>query len=373
MKLHLVFLWVLLALPSAYAQTKPPTPDWQQTPVPYYSTAHFLRGLYGHMYASYSAQFAQKVRQLTISLKTLCRAPAAQAETALAATRKDWQSAALSWDIFSAVAVGPLLERRSLRQIDTTPVRPQLIERAIKVQPQGAKAFERVGTPAKGLPALEWLLWNNPVQPDTPACSYAVEVALDVQREADALEAAFKQRAATDWEAEANQEHTSAAMTEFINQWIGGIERLRWANMEKPLRAAESAGDVVPAWPLAAKHWPRAASGQTLASWLVTYGAIQAFALPAAAPPVPGQGSVRLEHYLRSRGLNPLADQLLQTLHTAESALAELITAHEKSSKNTGTHVMQFARALSALKRLGEAEIAPALQITIGFSDADGD
>jgi len=368
MKLRCTILLFGLFLPLAHAQV----PDWQRQPVPYYSTAHFLQGLYGHLYASYSNLFAQKARQLPNSLKTLCHAPTAKADSALAAARTDWQSAALSWEIFSAVAIGPLIERRSLRQIDTAPARPQLIERAIKTQPQGAKAFERIGTPAKGLPALEWLLWSKPAQPGTPACHYAIEVALDVQREADALEAAFKQRAATDWEAEDEQEHASAAMTEFINQWIGGIERLRWANMEKPLRAAES-GDTVPAWPLAAKNWPRAASGQTLASWLVTYGALQAFALPAAAPPAPGQGSVRLEHYLRGRGLNPLAEKLVQALHTAEGALAELITAHEKSSKNIGTKVLELTRALAALKRLAEAEIAPALQITIGFSDADGD
>ncbi len=38
-----------------------------------------------------------------------------------------------------------------------------------------------------------------------------------------------------------------------------------------------------------------------------------------------------------------------------------------------GPRVLQAAKELSALKRLAEAEVAPALQVSIGFSDADGD
>ncbi len=150
----------------------------------------------------------------------------------------------LAWESLSAVAVGPVVARRAQRQIDFAPTRPQLIERAIKAQPQGATAFERVGMPAKGLPALEWLLWTQPAQPASPACSYAVEVALDVEREAVAQQAAFREAAQTDWAAEDQQERSTQAMGEFINQWVGGIERLRWAHMEKPLRAAQGARDV---------------------------------------------------------------------------------------------------------------------------------
>ena len=76
-----------------------------------------------------------------------------------------------------------------------------------------------------------------------------------------------------------------------------------------------------------------------------------------------------LETYLRGRGLNPLADQLAKTTRDIDTAFAAL----GKAGKNNGTQVQQVARALSALKRLAEAEIAPALQVSIGFSDADGD
>ena len=82
------------------------------------------------------------------------------------------------------MAVGPLLTRRSQRQIDFSPTRPALTERAIESEPAGLQAMERIGTPAKGLPALEWLLWTQPVAPGSAACRYAAEVALDIEREA---------------------------------------------------------------------------------------------------------------------------------------------------------------------------------------------
>lgn len=346
-----------LLAPAAHAQT-----TWRHDAVPFYDTTHALQSLYNHWGQPRSADFASASQALVPALRTLCSAPAAQSAEALGNARTAWQKAMLAWESLSGVAVGPVIARRAQRQIDFAPTRPQLIERAIKTQPVGAKAFERVGTPAKGLPALEWLLWTQPAQPASPACSYAVEVALDVEREAVALQGAFKDAAQTDWGAEDQQERSTQAMGEFINQWVGGIERLRWAHMEKPLRAAQ--GTRPP-------EYPRAASGLTAQAWNAHWGALRALAvLPAdAAVPAPGAALVPLETYLRGRGLNPLADQLLKATQNIDSAFSALTRAGE----NNATQVQQVARELSALKRLAEAEIAPALQVSIGFSDADGD
>jgi len=374
MKLHLVFLWVLLALPAAHAQNALPTrqpPTWQQTPVPYYSTAHFLQGLYTHWGLKGSAQFVADTRTLSNALAALCQSQPEQSAAALQKARTAWQIASGTWKFpLSGIAFGPLIERRSLRQIETFPARPALIQRNIKTQPQGAKAFERVGTPAKGLPALEWLLWSNPVQPATPACSYAHEVALDIEREAHALQTAFQQAAATDWTAEETQDKAHAAMTEFINQWIGGIERLRWADMEKPLRATQG---------LRAPDWPSSASQTTISLWSGAWFALRTVTVhptlkgkPPVALPIPGAELVSLEMYLRGRGLNPLADRLVQAVADVHTALFHITQVHA-AKQDINESVLQATRALSALKRLGEAEIAPALQITIGFSDADGD
>ncbi len=275
--------------------------------------------------------------------------------------RSQWQAAAQAWDQLSAVAIGPLVERRSLRQIDFQPTRPELIERAIRTAPANAAAMERVGTPAKGLPALEWLLWVRPVEPQAPACAYAVQVAQDVQREADTLAQAFTALAQRERGEDGEEEATVPAMGELVNQWVGGLERLRWAQIERPVRSAGQGKSP------SAPAFPRVASGSTASSWAAQWEALRTLAVTRSnEPAVPGEGLAPLETYLRGRGLNAPADALVQSVRKADASMAGL--APGPSAK-----LLAASSRLAELKRLVETETAPALQVTIGFSDADGD
>lgn len=333
--------------------------------MPFYDTVHALQGIYGHWALPRSQDFDRDARALVPAVAALCQAPAADGKAALESARTAWQATARAWEQLAAVSVGPVIARRSQRAIDFTPTRPALIEKAIGTQPQGAKAFERIGTPAKGLPALEWLLWTRPAQPGSPACSYAHEVAQDVARESAALAKAYADAATTDWGAEDEQEASTAAISEFVNQWVGGIERLRWAQMDKPLRAAGSgSGTRTP-------DYPRTASGTTLAAWAATWGGLRSLTtLPASADmPAAGEALVPLEMYLRGKGLNPLADKLRQATDKVDVSMAQV----QKSGLQNKAAIQQMAKDLTALKFLAESEVAPALQVSIGFSDADGD
>lgn len=358
---------LLTAMPpvAAQAQTAAAAPAWQRDAVPFYDTVHALQGIYGHWALPRAKDFDQSARALAPAVAALCQAPASDSKTALAAARTAWHATARAWEQLTAVSIGPVIARRSQRAIDFTPTRPALIEKAIVTQPQGAKAFERIGTPAKGLPALEWLLWTRPVQPGSPACSYAHEVAQDVARESTALQAAFTTAAGTDWGAEDEQEQSTQAISEFVNQWVGGIERLRWAQMDKPLRAAGSgSGARIP-------DYPRTASGSTLAAWAATWGGLRSLTtLPASADtPAAGAALVPLEMYLRGKGLNPLANKLHQATGKVDASMAQV----QKAGVQNKSAIQQTAKDLTALKYLAESEVAPALQVSIGFSDADGD
>lgn len=337
-----------LALAAAHARAQ------AVVAVPFYTPPDFMRGLHRQVYAPRAAAFAAQAGRLVEALRQLCAAstPTAPLDPARAA----WASAAQAWDALSSVAIGPLVSRRSLLRIDFAPPRPRLIQRALRHPPPNLAALERVGTPAKGLPALEWLLWTQPVQPGTPACGYALLVARDIEREALALAEAFAELAARDWHAD--QASAVAAMDELLNQWVGGLERLRWSDMEKPVRAAA---------PGQAPAFPRAAAGSTRSAWATRWTTLRDIGLAqAGAAPAPGSARVPLETYLRGRGLNPLADRLAQAGLEAARALARAEPAEPSS-------VLAAAGALEALKRLAEAEVAPALDIHIGFSDSDGD
>lgn len=344
------------------AQAATSVPAWQREAVPFYDTVQTLQGIYTHWALPRAQAFDRSARALVPAVAALCAAPAADSQAALQSARAAWQATANAWEQLASVSIGPVITRRSQRAIDFAPTRPALIEKAIATQPQGAKAFERVGTPAKGLPALEWLLWTHPTLPGTPACNYTHEVAQDLAREAAALQTDFTEASAVDWGAEDEQEQSTQAISEFVNQWVGGIDRLGWAQMDKPVRSAQGTR---------APDYPRNASGTTLAAWAATWAGLRSVTVLAdgGAVPAPGAALVPLEIFLRGKGLNPLADQLRQATEKVDAAMAQV----QKGGVQNKAAIQQTARNLAALKFIAESEVAPAMQVSIGFSDADGD
>jgi hypothetical protein len=301
-------------------------------------TEAFNAALHSTWSAPRAADFARASAQLAPAIQAVCDAAPPQAESALQYARQQWLATLASWERLSAVAIGPVLERRSQRQIDFTPTRPRLIEKAIKAAPATAADMELIGTPAKGLPALEWLLWVKPMQPASAECRYAVQVAAEVGREAETLATA---RIAAG--------KSQAALSELLNQWIAGLERLRWANMEMPARVALTGVREIP-------DYPRSASAASAASWAAQWDALRGLAT----------GPVSLEAALRERQHGTTADTLAQAIRQADAGMQDLTAADTP-------RILAVAKQLAALKRLVESDVATALGVSIGFSDADGD
>lgn len=323
--------------------------------IPFYNTAHAVQGLYGQWFSPQAKAAQASAQALSQALRAHCTAPAGSAAATLQTARQAYVQSSRQWSSLSAVALGPLVERRSARLVDFRPMRPALLKKAIQSAPADLAAMERIGAPAKGYPALENLLWTQPVEPQTPACAYATLVAEEIGAEMGILSNGFAKLAAQDWSEDGDA--TTEAMAEFINQWVGGLERLRWADMEKPLR---SAGSKPPAW----EHL---ASGSTLEIWRAHWQGLRTLAVSVDRKvPQPGVDIVPIESYLRGRGLNPLADRWLKAVNEADAGMRAL-------TEPTAKAVDAATKPLSRLKRLMEGEVAPALEVNIGFSDADGD
>lgn len=375
--------------------------------LPFYQPPDVVQGAWRQWFAPRARDVVLRAEALEAALSAACAAPGGVG--AVDAARAAWAEAALAYGRLSAVSVGPLLQRRSTRQIDFAPTRPELIRRAIASAPADLQALERIGTPAKGLPALEWLLWPQPVEgsaglagaprtssgradaaqgdrasaspsgrhsaslseraravpgaallPGSPSCRYAALLAAHLLAEARALEQAFGALAlatpAPDDEAAAQA--AAVAMAELVNQWIGGLERLRWPLMDKPLRSATKGRPPA---------YPRAASGLVQPAWATHWQGLRTLAVAAGdAVPQPGIDLVTLETYARSRGLNALADRWVATVRKVDDAMAG-------ARPDEAASVRAASQAVAGLKQLAEAELAPALDIRIGFSDADGD
>ncbi|HEX2010568.1 MAG TPA: imelysin family protein, partial [Roseateles sp.] len=236
-----LFLLGLAACGTAGAQT-----DWAREAVPAYTPLHLVLGLHRHWTLPRAEAFRTAAQRLSDGLD-----------------RAGWGEAMLAWERLATPALGPVLTRRSPRQIDFAPTRPALIARAIQSAPRDVAALERIGTPAKGLPALEQLLWQ--AKPSEAEHRYAQLLAEELLIEAKALQAGFAElaaRAPEDW----SEEDALAGTAELLNQWVGGIEKLRWAQMEKPLRSGKEA-------------LPRAASGLTAAAWAAEWQSLRGLAL----------------------------------------------------------------------------------------------
>ncbi len=337
-----------LATAGPAAAQPPMQPD---VAVPFYTPVQALEALYRLHYQPQSQAFAQASAALGPALAAGCTAGGTLDEA-----RARWREALLAWERLAAVQVGPLVERRSLRRLDFQPARPELIARAVKAAPADAAGMARVGTPAKGLPALEYLLWTKPAAPGSAECRFAQAVATDLQAEAAAIAADFQALAAREFDDEG--EAASNAFGEFINQWLGGIERLRWADIDKPIQSADGRPPA----------YPRLASDSTAAAWQARWQSLRQLTAGPARPL--GEGLVPVEAYLRGRGQNPLADALAAQVAATTQAFERLGGAGAPARPEAA---QAAARALGTLKSLIEKQVAPALEVALGFTDADGD
>ena len=344
---------VLASLLVGAGQTAWAQSAWRSVAVPYYTPPAFVQGLQLGWYAPRARELVQGTERLTTLTRDYC---AGSPVAPVSAAREAWRAALFAWDRLSTVSIGPLVERRSVRRIDFVPARPELMARAIESQPDGAAGMERVGSPAKGFPALERLLWPTPAAPGSQACAYAVQVAADIGREAVVLAEAFDAAG----RAELDEAQTVSAMSEAVNQWIGGLDALRLQGFERPLLERKTRGAAQPRF---ARDTSGASAAERAVRWQ-TLGALAVF--EGAEAPAPAAGLVPLEPYLRGKGLNPLADKLVAAVRQAGRGVAA-------ARGSEPARVQAAARQLAALKALVEGEVAAALDIRLGFSDADGD
>ncbi len=288
------------------------------------------------------------------ALVSACERWSSRGTNQRAAAKLAWQDALRAWAGLGSLLVGPLLERRSARRIDFAPTRTAQVEQAIAQDPSSAEEMERIGSAAKGFGALEWLLWDGKAPTDDAARRYAVMVAKEIAVEAAGLEQDFVALLARP----RNPDATRELLSQILNQWVGGAEMLRMQGLERPAQATAAGGR--PALPRAlsgAAALERQARWQTLRALLVGPGDGAAGA--AAGPPT-------LEQMLQAEGHPDLAANLHGNVPKVEAAL-------RAASGNDKPGLQAAARTLAVLKGTVEFDAAPALDVQIGFSDADGD
>lgn len=344
-------------LSAATAQVSAPV-----VAAPYYSAEQAMQGLYTHHLPPLAKDFLAQADRLVETTAQHCKGQAT-----LPALRAQWQNTLVSWETLSTPAVGPLVTRRSQRQIDFWPTRPDLLRRSLEKAPATLADMDRVGTPAKGFPAFELLMnqWAASRQP-TPAsaCAYAELVAQGIAAEARELHSELGTWASKEWDDE--PEATTASLAEWVNQWLAGLERLRWAHIEKPITTHQTTGNAAKGAPVPYARLDRESGLRDWrAQWqsLLTQGRLP----PGAQAPAAGSALVPMEALLMGRGQLALAQKWGQALDQVTAGMDKL------TPRSSERDLLAVTKSMKAVTVLFQNEVAAALDVPLGFSDADGD
>jgi len=373
-------VWVAaVVLASGAAQAQPP-----QIAMPFYSAEQALTGLYAHHLPPLSQAFQAQAQALVQATQRHCASLPSQGAYPAglmadgSALHSQWQHTMAAWEALSTPAVGPVLTRRSQRQIDFWPTRHELLGKALDKAPQTLTDMERIGTLAKGLPAFEVLLARPGPMPSA-TCHYLVLVAQGLSAEGNELGTELAIWQAKNWaeQSESDVEVTRAALVEWLNQWLGGVERLRWMHLEKPIKTVQTLGHKA-ASKKKSNPPPFARLGReaNLAGWRAQWNSLKAQGqltpLQRQQPPVPGQALVPIEALLLGKGHIALAQRWAQALDGVSARLAAL-PQQAPARATDQRQLLAVASALKAVTVLYQNEVATALDIPLGFSDADGD
>ncbi|THF56852.1 imelysin family protein [Pseudothauera rhizosphaerae] len=319
-------------------------------PAPYVQPSQWLTALAQQRLAPGYTTLAGRVDALAEALDAAC---AGQPEAA-AAARERWREAALSLRALSPLPFGPVLETRVLRRIDFWPTRPAQIERSIAQYAAKPQDTARIGLSARGLPAIEYLLFDAgraSLAEDAAACRYTAWLAHDAAAAVHETAAAWP--AWVDGLAEADAERDAQLIRDGINILIGSTEVLRLKYLEKPLRHR--------AGPPETDAW-RSGAGRA---------ALTAYFDGLRVGLQGGEGLYGLTAVMRGRGLLVLADRLDTQITATAAALAALPEDFGAEAARPAAEALMTE--LGRLQRLLAEDVADAMKVTVGFGESDGD
>jgi uncharacterized protein len=302
----------------------------------------------------------------------LCRTPD---ETTLGAARDAWWDARAPFKRAEVFAFGPFQEFpwRLGPKLDFWPARPDTVDEVLAGStPLDPEAAAELGAPARGLPAIEYLLYPPDLDvlaelgPDTRRCEYLAAISADLVARAGDLRHAWD-RHGDDYLGElidAGRDSATfmtleMAVGEVVNRMGFLLENMRNDKLRKPLGGSV---DGPPAPDAAESRF----SQRTLEDLrdnlrgleLVYFG--------------PDGGAPGLGSYLRTRGkdFDPFMTARFDAAMAAVDAVPEPFTVALLEEPRT---VVKLIDALGELGRAIQVDILNALATNVGFNDNDGD
>lgn len=311
-----------------------------------------------------------RASEMVQALSTRYLLPAAQAFAAHSQTLRDavstrpwadcralWTPSMLAWERLAAVPVSALVERRSVRTVDFWPTRPAQIQALLDAgleRMASPQTQQTMGASAKGLPALEWLLFRKDA--DAATTALAGLLAEQVLQEARILESAYTTLERTTWD----EADAWTAYGEWFSQAVGSLDQLRLKKLKPNTRGKDSA------------IWVRGVSGQTRAAWQAHARGLCDFFVGAraSAPLAACEASLPVAGSLHSLLLGRRYPQEAARLQVLARAMLQSV---ERAQPEQAASLRAAQQAVTNLHRFVSDVGSDLFDFSQGFTDADGD
>ncbi|WP_028451458.1 imelysin family protein [Chitinilyticum aquatile] len=330
-RLTLSATFVLAGLLS-HAHAEPQVPD-----------AAWATGWLDAGYLPRHAALATAADALASASDTLCAHPD---KASLEKTRTAWLQTSLAWRSLDGASGGPMVLERLGRKIDFRPTRPADIEASL----DASAAERRDNAATRGLAAAEYLLWGD-AEPaaqlkrlrDPARCQALQAISNQIASDVHALDAGWQSyRAQLGGESDFFRQNL---LSEHINLMITALEGLQ---KRLPKDEAPKAANYI--------EWRSGSSKTQLLAQIDGFGNAF-FAKPGPA--------TRLD--------SALAGKMQERFAVARQQCSTLPDRLETSGAGSHSARKACGKAIAALKTTLQDEVAVELDLTLGFTEGDGD
>jgi predicted lipoprotein len=327
-----------------------------------------LLSLTDHVFVPMLEDFTARADELACSAQALCEAPDAER---LAATRAAWHAARAGFKRTEVMAFGPhtLAPWRLAPQLDFWPVRPDSVEQVLAsdVELATAERLDQVGAAARGLPAIEYLLFDEAALSalaDDRRCQYVAALGRDLGSRARELRRVFVEDYAPELLLQSDDGRYASineAFGEVVNSLAFAVEVVRDEKLGRPLglrSGGEPQPDAVES-PFAARSLQDALDALDGVTIVFTgrYG---------------DRAAEGVGQLLRERG-ESLDGTFELHMQGARSALEAIDVPLREAVVDRRPRVQAAIDALRELLIFLQVDLTQALSVTVTFGGADGD
>jgi predicted lipoprotein len=329
-----------------------------------------LKGLGEQIFVPRYVEFEERTAEIDSRVGELCDDPN---EDTLAAARDAWWASRAPWKRNEAVAFGPYASPDSFgAAIDFWPCRAPSVDAVLAatdpIDP------DLLGAAAKGLPALEYLIYDPAVDvvaessPGSRRCEYLAAVSSRLAEDASSIREAWDP-AAGDFLGELVEagrgsktyDSIEMALGEVVNRLVYDLEAVRGEKLGVPL--GSTAGGV----PQPASAESRF-SGRSIEDVRDSLRGVEEVCFGADV-----DNAQSLVGYLEGIGRDDLGPELREAFEASYGALDAIPEPLTTAVVENPELVQAAADAIGVVQRLIQTDVINAMGLMLTFTDADGD